>query len=186
MLPESGVLPDSVVRPPSPLSDPTPPPSESAKVVVAAPRAPRMSLEQYALVKAALLDGANIDEPLREAGVTERAWRLEERRLAIDLTREAAAGHDRLLRRIEHAIDAARPAVVADKSDDDTMDLSFFATVAVQLGDAEDADDTLADLGLDRTRWRRAKRAWTRRALCDAAIAEELRDALASARRRFG
>ena len=177
----------------APLATPrvVPPSMARPEAVTTAPRAqplvedaPSLSLDTHAAVKAALLDGKALRSALEALGIGERDYRLAERRLAIDLAREAAAGRSELSRRLEAAIVEARrrrPADEATRSLEDDLDSYVMARAEVE--EADDPRRALAALGLSAGRWAGLRQHWTRRALVDPSLAAAIRERLAEARR---
>lgn len=165
----------------------TPPTSRRASPAPTAPPAPRvpalptLPMPVHGAIKAALLDGERLEAILAQQGVTERVWRLAERRLAIDIARDDREAKE-LAQDLDRAVAAARQERLAREDQADRDELDRYLAVRAEIDEADDPQGALDDLGMSRRDWDTMRRRWTRRALVDPALAETIRERLAKAR----
>jgi Uncharacterized protein conserved in bacteria (DUF2169) len=156
---------------------PAAPPAEAIAppIVEAAP----LPVERYAAIKAALWDdGAARAEVLARHGLDEASFRAEERRQAEAIEADQREGRaDRALA-LAAALDAIDRAAAPPE-----MAIGSYAALRIAIEEAADRAPILAAASIGPSAWRRIHRAFSRRALADAAFAAELRAALAEARR---
>jgi hypothetical protein len=160
---------------PSQPRNPSPPPPKPAPE-------PRLPVQTFAAIKAALMTG---DRPLPavldEHQLDERRWRASERRMSLDLAREATEGKTALATELRQAIEQARSAAKPEPSSED-IELEEYAALRAEIDEADDPAAAMRELGLDDARWTAMRRSWSRRCLADRALATRLREALTRAR----
>ncbi len=151
-----------------------------------------LPLSRYAAVKAALLDEhADWASVLAGADVSERTWRLNERQMTIELSRESATGGGTLASDLRRAIDTARrQAETAQRSRDDSPsdlaeDIERYCEIRAEIEESDDAAQALRELGLEREAWAKIRRGWSGRCLTDADLTGQIRERLTQARNKL-
>ncbi|MFO0756247.1 MAG: DUF2169 domain-containing protein [Byssovorax sp.] len=155
----------------------------AAPAPVAAP-APRVALDlaTFAAIKVALWEGARPRaDLLREHGLDEIRFRLEEERWASEIAAAARAGKpERAL-----ALHAALREAEARIADGAALPLDRYVALRAAIEAGYDPSSLLAAEGLTPASYRRLHRAMSRRAAADPKLFAELRRALVDARRNL-
>lgn len=171
-------VPQPVPSAPSPIANEAPPAAPIA-------RRPRVAIEVLAAIQSALLDGEKLPAALAAHDIDESTWRYSDRLLRIDLAREQAAGKHTLATQLELAIVEARRQRETSSPPRDDADIDTYVDVRAELDESDDPQRVLNELGITAERWARLRRAWTRRALTEPKIADEIRDKLTAKRREL-
>jgi hypothetical protein len=145
------------------------------------PPRPKLDISKLGSIRASLLDGEELREVLESHGVDERTWRDDDRALTRALAVEQEEGLDDLAHRLQEAIAAARRSEPAEME----VDIDTYVSVRAEVEEAMDGEQALEELGIPKARWTELRRSWTRRALADPGLADELRDKLAAERRKL-
>ena len=153
-----------------------PPGSPSAPV---RERAAALPVATVAMVKAALLDGVALKVALLEHKVAVHKWHLNERRLVVDLARAAERGDGQLAAELDAAILRAQSArSAAQPVMDEDSELDAYVAVVVELEEADDPRQVLADLEMDAEQWQAQRRRWMRQTMRDPELAAKYRTKL--------
>jgi hypothetical protein len=168
------------------MAQPEAPPSRpTSGAELPSPRAPRarLSIDIMGALRAALLDGTRLMTALKAHDIDELVWRHSDRMLSIDLAREQAEGRHTLAQKLERAIENARQRTPEPEAATPEIDLELYAGIAAELQEADDPKRALDDLGMKTEAWERLRRRWTRRALVDPDLAQQIRAKIAESRR---
>ena len=178
--PVSPVMPRPMVVPTSPLAAAPPPPPTTPQ----RPAPPTLPMAVVAAVKAAMLDGVPLKDALVEHDIPPHKWHLHERRMAVQFARAAERGDTQLAAELDAAVSRAveeRAAAQPNTTDDD--DLLTYVTVTVELEEAADPHQVMAELNLNAEKWQALRRRWIRRTMRNPKLAEEVRKQLSQQRR---
>lgn len=141
----------------------------------------RISMDVFAAIHAERWEGrARLGEILARYGLDEEDWAAHEKRQNEALAEEARLGKCELALEIGKALRLARERVEGREAD---QPLDEYARIRAAVEDAKDPSGALRTFGLSPAAWQSIHRKWQLRAASDPAAAEELRKALAAARK---
>ncbi len=156
-----------------------------ADAVSGASPEPRMELDRYAEIHADLAERPrHRTEVLREHGLAETGWLVEERAWLERMAADAMRGDPGVATAFGALFVEAQDALVTPRETD--MPLDEYARIAVIFDHAEEPIEALAGEKLTLAQWMRLGRIWAERVDGDAAVEHALTRALQRERARAG